>query len=34
MNCIIIDDEATGRAIISKLCSNVASLNLLEEFSN
>ncbi|WP_295834566.1 LytTR family DNA-binding domain-containing protein [uncultured Winogradskyella sp.] len=34
MNCIIIDDEATGRAIISQLCSNVASLNLLEEFSN
>ena len=34
MNCIIIDDEAIGRAIISQLCSNVASLNLLEEFSN
>ena len=34
MNCIIIDDEATARVIISQLCSNVASLNILEEFSN
>ena len=34
MNCIIIDDEATGRAIISQLCSNATSLNVLEEFSN
>ena len=34
MNCIIIDDEATARAIISQYCSNVSSLNMLEEFSN
>ncbi|MBC2844238.1 LytR/AlgR family response regulator transcription factor [Winogradskyella flava] len=34
MNCIIIDDEATARAIIGQLCSNVASLNVLEEFPN
>lgn len=34
MNCIIIDDEATARAIISQLCSNVPSLNVLEEFPN
>ncbi|WP_299120323.1 LytTR family DNA-binding domain-containing protein [uncultured Winogradskyella sp.] len=34
MNCIIIDDEATARAIISQLCSNVDSLNVLEEFPN
>ncbi|MDP5081954.1 MAG: LytTR family DNA-binding domain-containing protein [Winogradskyella sp.] len=34
MNCIIIDDEATARAIIGQLCSNVPSLNLLEEFPN
>ncbi|WP_298892880.1 LytTR family DNA-binding domain-containing protein [uncultured Psychroserpens sp.] len=34
MNCIIIDDEATARAIIAQLCSNVNSLNVLEEFPN
>ncbi len=34
MNCIIIDDEATARAIISQLCTNIPSLNVLEEFSN
>lgn len=34
MNCIIIDDEATARAIIGQLCSNVKSLNVLEEFPN
>ncbi len=34
MNCIIIDDEATARAIISQLCSNVPSLNVLDEFPN
>jgi two-component system response regulator LytT len=34
MNCIIIDDEATARAIIGQLCSNVPSLNVLEEFPN
>lgn len=34
MKCIIIDDEATARAIIEQLCSNVPSLNILEQFSN
>ncbi|MCT4630364.1 LytTR family DNA-binding domain-containing protein [Winogradskyella sp.] len=34
MNCIIIDDEATARAIISQLCSNIDSVNVLEEFPN
>jgi two-component system response regulator LytT len=34
MNCIIIDDEATARAIIGQLCSNLPSLNVLEEFPN
>jgi two-component system response regulator LytT len=34
MNCIIIDDEATARAIIGQLCSNIKSLNVLEELPN
>lgn len=34
MNCIIIDDEATARVIITQLCSNINSLNVLEEFPN
>jgi DNA-binding LytR/AlgR family response regulator len=34
MNCIIIDDEATARAIIGQLCTNVPSLKVLEEFPN
>ncbi|NRD19203.1 response regulator transcription factor [Winogradskyella eckloniae] len=34
MNCIIIDDEATARAIIGQLCANVDSLNVLEAFPN
>jgi DNA-binding LytR/AlgR family response regulator len=34
MNCIIIDDEATARAIISQLCTNVPNLNVLEAFPN
>lgn len=34
MNCIIIDDEATARAIIGQLCSNVESLNVLNEFES
>jgi len=34
MKCIIIDDEATARAIIGQLCVNVKSLNVLEEFPN
>ncbi|AUP77646.1 LytR/AlgR family response regulator transcription factor [Flavivirga eckloniae] len=34
MNCIIIDDEATARAIIAQLCESIPSLNVLEEFPN
>lgn len=34
MNCIIIDDESTARAIISQLCSQVSGLNIIEEFPN
>ncbi|MCB4807978.1 LytTR family DNA-binding domain-containing protein [Tamlana sp. 62-3] len=34
MNCIIIDDEATARAIINQLCSSVTSINVLGEFPN
>ncbi|WP_434035534.1 LytR/AlgR family response regulator transcription factor [Formosa sp. 4Alg 33] len=34
MNCIIIDDEGTARAIISQLCTNLSHLNVLEEFPN
>lgn len=34
MNCIIIDDEATARAIILQLCKSVPSINILEEFPN
>ena len=34
MNCIIIDDETTARAIIGQLCSNIKDLNVLKEFSN
>lgn len=34
MNCIIVDDEATARAIIRQLCTNVNGLNVVEEFSN
>ncbi|MFB9052768.1 LytR/AlgR family response regulator transcription factor [Formosa undariae] len=34
MNCIIIDDEATARAIIGQLCTSLNSLNVLEEFPN
>ncbi|TXE14986.1 response regulator transcription factor [Seonamhaeicola algicola] len=34
MNCIIIDDEQTARAIIAQLCTNFSSLNVVEEFPN
>ncbi|GAK88375.1 two-component system response regulator [Nonlabens ulvanivorans] len=34
MKCIIIDDEATARLIISKYCSDMKGINVLEEFSN
>lgn len=34
MNCIIVDDEATARAIVSQLCATVPDLDVIEEFSN
>ncbi|MEY8020028.1 LytR/AlgR family response regulator transcription factor [Muriicola sp. SD30] len=34
MTCIIIDDEATARAIVSQLCANTPELDVIEEFSN
>lgn len=34
MNCIIIDDEATARAIINKLCSKHKDIKVVEEFSD
>ena len=34
MNCIIIDDEATARAIIEQLCNQLPILNVLEVFPN
>lgn len=34
MNCIIIDDEETARAIISQLCSKTEGLTVLEAFPN
>ncbi|WP_109302579.1 LytTR family DNA-binding domain-containing protein [Aquimarina sp. AU474] len=34
MNCIIIDDEETSRAIIQQLCSQVDQLDVINEFPN
>lgn len=34
MKCIIIDDEATARLIISKYCNDIKGLKVIEEFSN
>ncbi|PQJ77848.1 LytR/AlgR family response regulator transcription factor [Polaribacter porphyrae] len=34
MNCITIDDEQMARVIIKTLCSEIKTLNLIEEFSN
>ncbi|NER17365.1 LytR/AlgR family response regulator transcription factor [Spongiivirga citrea] len=34
MNCIIIDDEATARAIINHLCNQTPQLNVVSEFPN
>jgi len=34
MDCIIIDDESTARTIISQLCSQIPSLNVVAEFPN
>lgn len=34
LNCIIIDDEAAARAIISHLCDQVDNLHVIDEFPN
>jgi len=34
MNCIIVDDEKTARAIVSKLCSDTPKIEVLDEFDN
>ena len=34
MKSLIIDDDATARLIVNKLCSNVDEVEVVEEFSN
>ncbi|MBT8281334.1 MAG: LytTR family DNA-binding domain-containing protein [Muriicola sp.] len=34
MTCIIIDDEAAARAIVSQLCAKTPELDVIEEFTN
>ncbi|WP_298475130.1 LytTR family DNA-binding domain-containing protein [uncultured Maribacter sp.] len=34
MNCIIVDDEATARAIVAKFCEDTSEIVIKEEFSN
>ncbi|MFY0631909.1 MAG: response regulator transcription factor [Flavobacteriaceae bacterium] len=34
MDCIIIDDDATARLIVSKLCNKIPDLSIVGEFSN
>lgn len=34
MKCIIVDDEATARAIMEQLCSNFPELEVVEQFPN
>lgn len=34
MNCIIVDDEKMARVIITTLCNQVKTLNIVDEFSN
>jgi len=34
MNCIIIDDEATARVILNKICSEFDDLTVVAEFEN
>ncbi|PQV50408.1 LytTR family two component transcriptional regulator [Jejuia pallidilutea] len=34
MNCIIIDDEATARTILSQLCSGISDLKVVGEFDS
>ena len=31
MNCIIIDDEASARAILKQFCKNIPDLDVVEE---
>lgn len=34
MNCIIVDDEATARAVVGKLCLDNKDMHIVEEFSS
>ncbi|MFD0992029.1 LytR/AlgR family response regulator transcription factor [Tenacibaculum geojense] len=34
MNCIIIDDEATARAVVEHLCNGTKKITIVEQFSN
>lgn len=34
MNCIIIDDESSARAIVKHLCNSSSDLDLIQEFDN
>ena len=34
MNCIIVDDEGTARAIMGELCQNAPELTVLDQFPN
>ena len=34
MNCIIVDDEETARAVVEHLCKSIESLHVSEQFSN
>lgn len=34
MNCIIIDDESSARAIVKKLCSTLPDLDVIQEFES
>lgn len=34
MTCIIIDDEAAARAIVTQLCTTIPQLDVIDEFSN
>ncbi|WP_209403403.1 LytTR family DNA-binding domain-containing protein [Pseudozobellia sp. WGM2] len=34
MNCIIVDDEASARAIVTQLCSKIPDLDIIEQFES
>ncbi|WP_291869894.1 LytTR family DNA-binding domain-containing protein [Maribacter sp.] len=34
MKCIIVDDEAAARAIVAKLCKDISSMEVVDEFSS